>query len=365
LSRQVLTVFLALLMFLLIPSASAQDIRIVDTFSDIDSADVTIHSGGHYSGITIDAELIFGGGVLVSRQFNIEEIFPDTDITKVAYWEIAKPEVGSYRTKMTLSMDGSVLETKFYNFSYGRQALPRIFIKDIVPDSSGLSVILAPYSTQWGTEPVLADVDYMLVDGDTVIYHRDDKRVSVVQATPLSRNWNVRLENNHDYSARVKAGISAPRAEVIARSEDFTAMDDAEITELYRDETGASATVLGLSQVPFRGNVVFTVTENGETIEDITEKSPILMSGDDETIEVIWSNRLQPGIYELSVTVVGNDGDTLDRWDSIIEAKAHASQIVEATPTPAGGIPGFNIFPAMSILMLVYLISRRGNLRNR
>ncbi|MBN1133764.1 MAG: hypothetical protein JXA38_02360 [Methanosarcinaceae archaeon] len=363
--RQGLTAFLVLLMFFLIPLASAQDIHIVDTFSDIDSADVTIHSGGHYSGVTIDAELIFGGKVLVSRHFDIKETFPDTDTTKVMYWEIAKPEVGLYRTKMTLSMNGSAQETKYYNFSYGRQALPRIFIKDIVPDSSGLSVILAPYSTQWGTEPVLADVDYMLVDGDTVIYHLDDKRITVVQATPLSRNWNVRLENNHDYSARVKAAISAPRVEMIAQSRNFTAMDDAEITELYRDETGASATILGLSQVPFSGNVIFTVTENGETIEDIREKSPILMSEDDETIEVIWSERLQPGIYELSVTVVGNDGDDLDRWDSIIEAKANVSQNVVPTPTPAGGIPGFNIFTAISVLMLVYMISRRGNLRNR
>ena len=352
-------------MFLLIPSASAQDIRIVNTFSDVDSADITIHSGEHYSGITIDAELIFGGEVLVSRHFNIEETFPDTDTTKVAFWGIAKPEVGSYRTKMTLSMDGSVLETKFHNFSYGRQALPKIFIKDIVPDSSGLSVILAPYSTQWGTEPVLADVDYMLVDGDTVIYHLDDKRVSVVQATSISKNWNVRLENNHDYSARVKAGISAPRVEVIAQSEDFTAMDDAEITELYRDETGASTTILGLSQVPFSGNIVFTVSKNGETIEVIKKKSPILMSEDDETIEDIWSKRLEPGIYDLSVMVVGNDGDTLDIWDSIIEAEPNDSENEEAASASEEKTPGFNIFPTFSILMLVYLISRRENLRNR
>ena len=34
----------------------------------------------------------------------------------------------------------------------------------------------------------------------------------------------------------------------------FRAVDDAMITETYQDETGASATVIGNSRVPFKGD---------------------------------------------------------------------------------------------------------------
>lgn len=274
-------------------------------------------------------------------------------------WNIANPDDGFYITRMTLAMDGSVRETKYHNFSYGSPALPRIYIKDIIPDSRGVSVILSPYRTQFGSQAVLTDVEYMLVDGDTVIYRTTDQRVDVVQATPLSKNWNVRLENNHPYSTRVK--IRTPSAKsrdtVIARSVDFTAIDDARITELYRDETGASATVLGLSQVPFTGEIVFTVSKDGETIEEIRERSPILMSEDDETIEVIWSSRLPAGTYELSVKVVGNDGDLVDVRDTIIEAEESRYVNVSQAPTPKK-TPGFNVCQAALVVMVLYLFRR-------
>jgi len=343
------------LVFVLVQPASAEDIDIVDVYSDIDSVDITLHSGGHYMDITIDADLILKGEVLASRQFNIKEISPQTDITKVGFWDIAKADEGFYRTKMVLSIGGSVLETRYNNFSYGRQALPRIFIKDVVPDPKGVSIILAPHTTLYGTEPVLADVEYMLVDGDTVIYRTTERRVTVAQATPLSVNWNVLLENNHQYRTRVKVRISAPLDFVIATTEEFTATDDARITELYRDETGASVTVLGQSQVPFTGSIVFTVTENGEIIEEISEKSPILMSGDDETIEVIWSSRLAAGIYELTVKVAGNDGDVLDIWDTIIEVEQDIFADETPASTPAEESPALSIYSTAFLFILIYL----------
>lgn len=357
--KRFMITFSVILIFIAVQSASAEDINIIDVYSNMDSADITLHAGEYYANITIDADLIFEEEVLASKKFIIEEAFPDTDITKVASWNIRNFEDGFYITRMTLSMDGSVLETGYYNFSYGTPTLPRIYIKDIIPDSSGVSVILSPYRTQYGTEAVLIDVEFMLVDRDTVIYQTTERRVSVVQATSLSKNWNVRLENNHPYSTRVKVKVPSARSRdaVIARSEDFTAKDDARITELYRDETGASATVLGLSQVPFTGSIVFTVSKDGETIEEILEKSPVLMSEDDETIEVTWSSRLPAGTYELSVKVVGNDGDVLDRWDTIIEAEESRYENVSATPTPKP-TPGFSISSAAFAIMAIYLFRR-------
>jgi hypothetical protein len=367
-----------LVIFTVIQSASAVDISIVDVYSDIDSTDITIHSGGHHTNITLDADLIFSGKVLESRHSIIEEIPPNTDITKVFSWDLTNPLDGFYHTKITLSANGAILDTNYYNFSYGWgvQATPKIFIKDINSDSRGVSIILTPYVPRFSSEqePVLTDVEFMLVDGDTVIYRTTERRVAVVQATTLSNNWNVRLENNHNYSTRVKVRISSPRDvvlapkdAVIAQSEEFTAMDDARITELYRDETGASATILGLSQVPLNGSIVFTVLKDGDIIEETREKSPILLYRDDdndESIEVTWNNRLPPGVYELSVKIVGNDGDVLDRRDTIIEAKQHRYNKEPPLPTPTK-TPGFNISSTVLSLIILYLLSGLAKHKNK
>jgi hypothetical protein len=363
LSRRKIVFFMAVLILMSVHSANAEDINIIDVYSDIDSTDITIHSGEHYTDITLKAELTFKGNVLESKQFHIDEVSSDTDITKIAFWEIPNPKEGFYRTIMTMSMDGSVLETKYSNFSYGWQAMPGVSIKDLVPDSSGISIILAPYTTTTGSKPVLADVEYMLVDGDTVIYRTTDNRVTVEQATPLSKDWNVLLENNHDYSTRVKARISSPKDAVIAQSEDFTSKDDVRITELYRDETGASATVEGYSQVPFDGYVVFTVTKDDTIIEEVREKSPILTNDDDETIEIIWTRKLAAGIYGLSVEVIGNDGDILDEWDTVIESDYDISADATPEPTPTE-TPGFSIIPATFALVSLFILSGRMDRRN-
>lgn len=362
-SKRKIVFLMAVLILMSVHSANAEDINIVDVYSDIDSTDITIHSGEHYADITLKAELTFKGNILESKQFHIEEISSDTDITKIAFWEIPNPKEGFYRTIMTMSMDGSVLETKYSNFSYGWQAMPGVSIKDVVPDSSGISIILAPYTTTTGSKPVLADVEYMLVDGDTVIYRTTDNRVTVEQATPLSKDWNVLLENNHDYSTRVKARISSPKDAVIAQSEDFTSKDDVRITELYRDETGASATVEGYSQVPFDGYVVFTVTKDDTIIEEVREKSPILTNDDDETIEIIWTRKLAAGIYGLSVEVIGNDGDILDEWDTVIESDYDISADATPEPTPTE-TPGFGIVSATFALVSLFILSGRMDRRN-
>lgn len=359
-STRNLTIFLAtlLLLFTSIQPASAQDINIIDIYSDVDSADFTIHANENYENIVVRSNLIFDGEVISSEQFNIDEISPDADITKVAFWDI-KPEEGYYRTEIVMSINGNAVETRYSNFSYGRAAIPKIYIKDIVPDSMGISIILSPKIGALGAEPVLADVEYMLVDGDTVVYQTKDNRINVVQATPLSKNWNIRLDNDHEYSTRVKVRIASPTDVVIARSETFEAKDDAKITELYKDETGASATLLGQSQVPFAGNIVFTVTKNSNVIEEITEKSPILMSGDDETIEIAWNEKLAAGIYELTLTVVGNDGDVLDRWDTVIEVEEDIFVDETTEPAPTEESPGLTIFSIISLLIVAYLANHR------
>lgn len=361
-------IILSAIIIISVRSSGAEDVTIVDIYSDINSADITLQSDKYYKGITINADLLFEGKILESRHFIIDEISPNMLATRVISWNTTYPPNGLYQTAFTLFMNDKAIETKYNNFSYGWgwQASPSLYIKDIMSDSSGISVILAPFIPLSGTDEklVLADVEYMLVEGDTVIYRTTDRRISVEQATTLSRNWNVRLLNNHAYSARVKVRISPQKDNVIAESRHFIAVEDAHITELYRDETGASITLLGSSQVPFKGIIEFTVSENGTVIEDIPEPSPILMTGDDKTIEVVWKNRLHTGIYELSVRVKDSDGFVIDRKDTIIEVKKGTDQGNFTTPVPTQS-PDFTFYLTMVTLKVCYLFSRWKCRRNR
>ena len=152
-------------------------------------------------------------------------------------------------------------------------------------------------------------------------------------------------------------------------TEDFTAQDDVFISDTYEDDIGASATIDGISQVPFTGSVRFTVSKqdnNGETvIESATKKSPVLLNGDDETVETIWRERLTTGVYSLVIEVIGNDGDTLDIEESIIESdyEPPADQGNTTTAQDTNQSPGF-LFPITLTIILItaFIISQKREL---
>ncbi|MBC2700882.1 MAG: hypothetical protein HF976_05625, partial [ANME-2 cluster archaeon] len=81
------------------------------------------------------------------------------------------------------------------------------------------------------------------------------------------------------------------------------------------------------------------------------------------TIEIIWTRKLAAGIYGLSVEVIGNDGDILDEWDTVIESDYDISADVTPEPTPTE-TPGFGIVPATFVLVSLFILSGRMDRRN-
>ena len=74
------------------------------------------------------------------------------------------------------------------------------------------------------------------------------------------------------------------------------------------------------------------------------------------------TRKLAAGIYGLSVKVIGNDGDILDKWDTVIESDYDSSADATPEPTPTE-TPGFGIVPATLILVLLHLVSGPMNRR--
>jgi len=201
------------------------------------------------------------------------------------------------------------------------------------------------------------------VEGNDIIYLTKDEKISI-HTTPLTVNkrWNTLLVNNKEYTGRVKVRISDPGSIIVA-TDTFTSMDDAEITDIYKDEIGASATIAGNSQVPFDGYVRFTVySENSDEImESAIRRSPILLTEDDETVESIWKNSLAEGRYKLAIEIIGNDGDVLDIQETVIDVEkvtVISNDIPEGTEE-GNSTPSFLITTALTAIAAGAIVLRR------
>ena len=59
---------------------------------------------------------------------------------------------------------------------------------------------------------------------------------------------------------------------------------------------------------------------------------PVLLTDDDETVEVAWKERLTEGVYRLEIELLGNDGDVIERRETIIESDLSPSNVSEVSP---------------------------------
>lgn len=374
-----------LLVFFLIPvlQASAADsshagetgtAHISELYSDLESFDVTLFSDKPYDHLTLEITLLRpesnGEEVLARQTFPVNNFPANTMVTKVGFWNLRNAERGAYRIRASLIENGQVLSESYYDFTYGDNSVSELRVGNLVANSQGISVILSP------VEPVLFDIEYMLVDGSDVVYATEKDNVSLTSVPEtFSATWGTLLENNKEYQGRVKIRINSSEAETLVSTKPFIARDNAEITDIYKDETGASATVYGRSQVPFEGSLLFnvyklknnTIEISSEPVESIRQKVPVLMDGDDETVEVAWKQRLQNGIYRLEIDLLGNSGEVIEHRETVIESNlspySNASAVNNSTSGTAASngkkTPGFSAAVLISGLAAISLILRR------
>jgi len=388
--KAVFFLFILLLLMPVQPAIAAETLQagdagtpyISDLYSDLESFDVTVYSEEPDEGLTLEASLVRTESkteeVLDKQVFSIDEVPANTRVIKVGFWDVKGAEDGAYLLKARLLRDKELLSEEEYKFVYGRRSIPRVRVNDLVPNSEGISVVISP------NEPVLFDIEYMLVDGSDVVYTtRSEKVALTVTPEAFSAAWGTLLENKREYLGRVKIQVYSPKREFVADTESFVAKDDAEITDIYEDETGASATVFGRSQVPFEGNLEFIVYElNGdadsettEPFESARERVPVLLTDDDETVEVAWKERLPRGVYRLEIELTGKDGDVIERRETIIESDLSPYSYVNGAETndsdsegagdgaaeedDAGGIPGFSAVAVMAVLGVFAVLFRK------
>jgi hypothetical protein len=334
--------------------------RISDIYSSIESADVTVE--GDAAGMTVWLDLISDGERIASQEISL-----DGPGTWVAVWPKFEAEKGNYdvcaglyRSRSEIngsearsSPDGSVVSRRCYDFFYGGVQPIRFDVRDFRADSRGMHLAIS------ASDPTVVDIYYMLMQGERVMYVNREKAVAIAgsYSMPLIRDydWKQILEDGQDYSGRVKI-VELNHNQTRAFMNSFTAAEDALITETYQDETGASATVLGDSRVPFEGSLRFILSQNGTPVNVTEKKTPILLSGDDETVEISWNETLPAGVYQLRTLLLGRDRSIMDLEENVIEAEpiVRADASVEGEKSPFPGVAA-----ALVPLMIALLIAKR------
>ena len=305
---------------------------ITDIYSDLESCDVTVQ--GSVSGDHLVIDLSRLGTVLQSRTLEL-----DGPGTWIAGWDSFQPEKGSYDICATLVQGEEVLSKKCYSYYYGGQVPVRFEVKDFNANSKGIQLSIL------SQDPTIVNIYYMLITGDKALYISEDDSLAIASLTPimLDRPWSQILVDGLEYRGRVKI-VEPTHNRTWAFMRTFTASDDAKISETYEDETGASATVVGNSRVPFEGKLRFILSRNGTVLESIDKKTPVLLTDKDETVEISWNETLEPGVYQMQVLLIGKKGDVKDVMESVIDAKpipklAPVNQTQASSPFPeAAGI---------------------------
>ncbi|HWQ44216.1 MAG TPA: hypothetical protein VN373_00965 [Methanosarcina barkeri] len=358
------------------PAGEASTARIAELYSDLESFDVTLYSDQSEENLSLEILLVSSEGMsekILSRQvFSVDSLPANAGVMKIGCWDIRNPERGAYVLRAKLLEGKQVLSEAEYNFVYGSNSASRLQVNDLVPNSQGISVALSP------REASLFDIEYMLMNGSDVASVTKTEKLSLTSVPNVfSATWGTLLENNKEYVGRVKIQVYSPERDFITSTRRFTARDNAEITDIFQDETGASATVFGRSQVPFEGNLVFSVYElaevsgkgNSEPVESILARVPVLLNNDDETVEVAWSQKLPKGVYRLEIGLFGNDGDTIERRETIIESDLstsntsaiNSSNNSAVNQSEKGGkdVPGFSLVAGITGLVALAIFLRK------
>jgi hypothetical protein len=330
---------------------TAQSQEIMDLYSSIDSSDVTIK--GDVAGDTLQMDLIFSGDVLQTKKMML-----DGPGTWIARWSPFEAKEGSYDACASLRKNGTVISRKCYNFFYGGIEPIRFDVRDFRADSRGMHLSIS------ASDPTIVDIYYMLISKNKAVYVTEDQAVPITGsfATPVQKDyaWRQILENRREYTGRVKI-VELNHNQTRTFMNSFLARDDAMITETYQDETGASATVVGNSRVPFEGSIRLILSQNGTVLNTTEKRTPVLLTGDDETVEISWNKTLEPGIYQLRTVLLGRGGDVLDLEENIIEAepivKTNTTNTEKKSPLPIAAA-------AAAMLTIALLMRRRrGNRR--
>ncbi|MFZ3058143.1 MAG: hypothetical protein WA102_00265 [Candidatus Methanoperedens sp.] len=242
----------------------------------------------------------------------------------------------------------------------------KLYVDGFGVNSNGFTLILRTYERLQGTrfKPFLVDVEYSLTTQGKVIYSKRVEQITLPDETEgiskLTHFPRVALEEGKNYTgmARVYLYRQGVPEYYLTASSSFTARNDAEITEVFGDGIGASATIKSKSMVPLNAKIIFTLKQGEKIIETKEATAPVIMSNEKEkTVNILWTNSLNEGTYMVSAILGG--GDIIDKHDKTFTVEKRTLVPANATRQAAKTAPGLTSFLAVMAILVQAL--RRKN----
>lgn len=263
------------------------------------------------------------------------------------------------------SLNSSVEKENFFNEDSAM--FSKIYVDGFGVNSNGFKLILRTYErhAQTNFKPFLGDIEYILMTRGHVVYSKRVEHIPLSAGSEgdiiLDHHGNVALEEGKNYTGLAKVYLyrdGSPEY-YLTTSSNFTARNDAEITGVYGDGIGASATIKSMSMVPLNAKIIFTLKRDGKTMETREIAVPSIMSNDKEkTVNILWTDNLNKGTYMVSVLLEGKD--LIVNYDKTFSVDKKA--IVE-TPKPTGksdhSVPGFTLIQAVLAIFALFWIYKR------
>ncbi len=272
------------------------------------------------------------------------------------------------------SIGSSIEKENFYNEDSGMSGFSKIYIDGLGVNSNGFKLILRTYErhAQTNFKPFLADIEYILMTQGQIVYSKRVEQIPLSVGSEgniiLEHHGNIALEEGKNYTGKAKVYLyrDGNPEYYLTTSSNFTARNDAEITEVYGDGIGASATIKSISMVPLDAKIIFTLKQGGRAMETKEITAPSIMSNDKEkTVNLLWTNNLGEGTYIISVSLNGKDltanYDKIFTVDKRTTAKTAEPANQSGKPDDNYSTPGFTlIIPIIAIFALVLIYKRRG-----
>ncbi|NJD52351.1 MAG: hypothetical protein FIB07_05720 [Candidatus Methanoperedens sp.] len=278
-------------------------------------------------------------------------------------------------TSIADASEGSVEKVKFSTENNSTFVFSKIYVDGFGVNSNGFKLILRTYERRMETsyQPFLADIEYALIDsGGQVVYSKKVEQIPLSTGVEgviiLEHHGNIALEEDKNYEGVAKVYLynkGIPEYYLTAQSS-FTARNDAEITEVYGDSIGASATIKSTSMVPLDGKIIFTLKKGSKIVETRETDAPHIMSNDKEkTVNILWPDNLDEGTYMVSVIL--NARNLTVNYDKIFNVDNRTVPKTPGTTNQSGlsggsdySASGFTIiWPVLAIAFIVLINNRR------
>jgi hypothetical protein len=260
-----------------------------------------------------------------------------------------------------------VKDENIFNESNASKEFSMLYVDGFGANSGGFKLILRTYERRSGSnfKSLLVDIEYILSSQDKVVYSKRVEQIPLSDTNGeivLTHRPSIALEEGKSYTgmARIylyKDGI--PEYYLTAVST-FTARSDAEITEVFGDSIGASATIKSKSMIPLNAKIIFTLRKDNVVVGTREVEAPSIMANDKEkTVNVLWTNNLNPGKYMLSLLLDGSE--IIDEHDKIFTIEKRTAAISNSTGQNEEVPKASGFTSLLAILVLVTIVLRRRN----